>query len=304
MKISKQKKSTFISYDIYRGINDSILASIRKKFKNVDHNINDIISPIKISRYENKVGYVYFALLLPEYDTYENIVWKQTHAFVRNDYILFIDEDEWGWFDVLNTDKKNTSKEDGMTFFSDFIGNAMTGMFDILAKLQLRIERMEQSIFRNIPNNDQLSEIQNLKKNIINFKSVIIPLYEVFESYWEENSKKVDLHTQRHVRDILRKIKKLRDNLEDFHGITKLLSETNETLIARSTNETIKRLTLFNALLIGPSTIAAFFGMNIHFGWFTENASNGQIAPLLGIICIMIIMTSCVYLFFRKKKWI
>ena len=49
-----------------------------------------------------------------------------------------------------------------MTFFSDFIGNAMTGMFDILAKLQLRIERMEQSIFRNIPNNDQLSEIQNL----------------------------------------------------------------------------------------------------------------------------------------------
>ena len=95
MKISKQK-NTSISYDIYHGINDSILTSIRKKFKNVDHNINDIISPIKISRYENKVGYVYFALLLPEYDTYENIVWKQTHAFVRDDYILFIDEDEWG----------------------------------------------------------------------------------------------------------------------------------------------------------------------------------------------------------------
>lgn len=303
MRISKQK-NTSISYDIYRGINDDILTSIRKRFKNVEHNINDIISPIKISRYESKVGYIYFALLLPEYDIYENIAWKQTHAFVRDDYILFIDEDAWRWFDVLNANKKITNKDGGLAFFTDFMGNSVSGMFDILAKLQLRIENIEQSIFRNIPNNDQLSEIQNLKKNIINFKSVITPLYEVFEGYIEENGKKIDSYSQRHIRDILRKIKKLRDNLEDFHGITKLLSETNETLIARSTNETIKRLTLFNALLIGPSTIAAFFGMNIHFGWFTENASDGQIAPLLGIMCIMIIMTSSVYLFFRKKNWI
>ncbi len=182
--------------------------------------------------------------------------------------------------------------------------HAVVEMFDILAKIQLRIESIEKSIFQNISNNDQLSEIQNLKKNIINFKSVIAPLYEVFENYLEENAKKLDIHVQGHVKDVLRKIKKLRDNLEDFHGITKLLSETNETLIARSTNETIKRLTLFNALLIGPSTIAAFFGMNIHFGWFTDNASNGEIAPLLGIMLIMLIMTSCVYLFFRKKNWI
>lgn len=161
---------------------------------------------------------------------------------------------------------------------------------------------MEQSIFQNIPNNDQISEIQNLKKNIINFKSTLLPIYEVLSEYRDDT--KISTDEKHSIDDILRKIKKLMSNLDDFHDITKLLRETNETLIARSTNETIKRLTLFNALLLGPSMIAAFFGMNIHFGWFTENASNGEITPLFGIICIMILMTGGVYLFFKKRNWI
>jgi Mg2+ and Co2+ transporter CorA len=150
-------------------------------------------------------------------------------------------------------------------------------MFDILAKIQLRIEAMEQSIFQNIPNNDKISEIQSLKKIIINFKSVLIPLYEIFDEYDHDAVSKSEETELQIIESILRKIKKLIENLDNFHDITKLLRETNETLIARSTNETVKRLTLFNALLLGPSLIAAFFGMNIHFGWFTENASNGEI---------------------------
>ena len=159
-----------------------------------------------------------------------------------------------------------------MGVFYSFTINAIGNMFNILAQLQLRIETMEKSIFRNIPNNDQISEIQNLKKNIINFRSTLLPICEVFSDYRDET--KINDEEKRSIEDILRKVKKLMGNLDDFHDITKLLRETNETLIARSTNETIKRLTLFNALLLGPSMIAAFFGMNIHFGWFTENASD------------------------------
>ncbi len=98
---AKKSKNIPSIYDIYHGVDDNIIHYLKKEFKNVDHNISDIISPIKISRYENKTGYVYFALLLPEYDTYENIAWKQTHAFVKSDYVLFIDEDTWKGFDGL-----------------------------------------------------------------------------------------------------------------------------------------------------------------------------------------------------------
>ncbi len=43
-------------------------------------------------------------------------------------------------------------------------------------------------------------------------------------------------------------------------------------IIARMTNQTVRRLTLINIMLLGPSLIAAFFGMNVHFGWFSSLA--------------------------------
>lgn len=128
--------------------------------------------------------------------------------------------------------------------------HSVSKMFDILAKTQLRIESMEQSIFQNIPNNDKISEIQSLKKIIINFKSVLLPLYEVFDEYAHDTATKAAEHELQMIENILRKIKKLIENLDNFQDITKLLRETNETLIARSTNETVKRLTLFNALIL------------------------------------------------------
>lgn len=301
------KKHIQIPYEIYRWIDDGLIESLKKRFKNVEQTLGEIISPIKISRYEKKSGYTYFALLIPDYNEDENIVWKQTHIFIENKNVFFVDEDFWNWFDVL--DKKNSKISTkkytkASEFFCDFMDHAVSKMFDILAKTQLRIEIMEQSIFQNIPNNDKISEIQSLKKIIINFKSVLLPLYEVFDEYAHDTATKAAENESRMIESILRKIKKLIENLDNFHDISKLLRETNETLIARSTNETVKRLTLFNALLLWPSLIAAFFGMNIHFGWFTENATNGEIAPLFGIIVIMFLMAGGVYLFFRKKNWI
>ena len=170
-----------VKYDIYRWLDENFWPYVQKRFKNVQHTIDDIISPIKISRYEKKSQYTYFALLVPEYGLDENITWKQTHTFIGSKYILFIDEDMWIGFDGLRRNKKLASKKTtGLGFFYAFIESTVENMFTILARLQLRIEAIEQSIFRNLPNNDQISEIQNLKKNIINFKSTLLPICEVF----------------------------------------------------------------------------------------------------------------------------
>jgi Mg2+ and Co2+ transporter CorA len=83
----------------------------------------------------------------------------------------------------------------------------------------------------------------------------------------------------------------------------KLLTETNEMLIARNTNDNIRRLTLINILLLWPSAIGAFFGMNVHFGWMTVSETQNLI-PVMTIILIMILSTVGMYAFFRIKKWI
>lgn len=106
------------------------------------------------------------------------------------------------------------------------------------------------------------------------------------------------------IDDSLDKIKKLINRLDNFRDTMKLLTETNEMIMARSTNQTVRRLTLFNVLILGPSFIAAFFGMNMHFGWLSFLADQNNILPLSIIVALMIALTLGMFLFFKSKKWV
>ncbi len=106
------------------------------------------------------------------------------------------------------------------------------------------------------------------------------------------------------IDDSLDKIKKLINRLDNFRDTMKLLTETNEMIMARSTNQTVRRLTLFNVLILGPSFIAAFFGMNMHFGWLSFLVDQDEILPLSIIVALMVVLTLGMFLFFKSKKWV
>lgn len=60
----------------------------------------------------------------------------------------------------------------------------------------------------------------------------------------------IDEVSQEAIDDSLDKIKKLNNRLDNFRETMRLLTETNEMLIARSTNDNVRRLTLINVLLL------------------------------------------------------
>jgi len=123
-----------------------------------------------------------------------------------------------------------------------------------------------------------------VKKNIINFKSLLEPLEELVQEMVESHGKYVDRAGEEDLDDSLDKLKKLSNKLDNFQGTMSLLTETNELLIARSTNKTIKVLTVVNLFLFVPSVLAGFFGMNVYFGWHPDTEN---LAPLISILLVI-----------------
>ena len=79
-----------------------------------------------------------------------------------------------------------------------------------------------------------------------------------------------------------------------------MISEANEQLIARNTNEVIKVMTGTSIVIIIPSFIAAFFGMNIYLGW--DPAEHNWI-PLVFVFASIVASITGVILYFKKKNW-
>lgn len=188
--------------------------------------------------------------------------------------------------------------------FYELLDISVIRMFRLLTVIQNRVRALEATIFSESTGNDQISEIQDIKKNIINFKFILMPLEDMFDELTLKHSELIDGTGKEAIDDSLDKIKKLVNRLDNFRETMKLLTETNEMLMARSTNQNVRRLTLFNVLLLCPTLVAGFFGMNVHFGWFTALSDNAAMSPLLTIIVAMVFITLATYHFFIWKKWI
>jgi magnesium transporter len=62
-------------------------------------------------------------------------------------------------------------------------------------------------------------------------------------------------------------------------------------------NKIMKVFTLVSLMLMPPTLIASFFGMNVRFGWFGTSCVSWLIA-----LCLMAISTVVIFWIFKKRN--
>jgi magnesium transporter len=270
--------------------------------KNIEPlDIEDIFTDTNLSKVEVKKDYTYLALQLPEYESNTGFFQKkQVQLIFGTEYIIVIDENNYKNLQVFETQRSSgnikytNSKELALELY-DFL---ITRLIRVINKFRDEINDIEKSIFNFESSRDLILDIQILKKNIINFQSLMPPLQETLTELKKSSTTDLDKFK---IDDTQDKINKMLNNLSNFREQTALLTETNEVLIARSTNEIVKIMTFVNILFIIPTIIVGFFGMNVGFGWDTAGFTPYVI---LGIILFMFASMGMAYIIFKKKKWL
>jgi Mg2+ and Co2+ transporter CorA len=253
---------TFITKDYgtfkyfeYRGLDDVLRDKLLSEFRIHEEDVDDVFSPTQLSKFETRKTYLYFALQFPSIRPDTNrIQVQQIHVFVSKKFLFVIDEDGLTSIkDFYRVRNKLVTHEQYNSFdlFYELLDISVISMFQILETLHARVREVEETLFsEELHESDHISEIQNIKKAIINFKYIISPLYELLEEILRKNIALIDEVSREALDDSLDKIKKLTNRLDNFRETMKLLTETNEMLIARSTDNNIRRLTLINILLL------------------------------------------------------
>lgn len=241
-------------YYEYRGLTDALREKLEHEFHVHEDDLDDIFSPTQLSKYEIRKNYAYFALQFADKDASDRINTQQIHCFVSPKYLFVIDEDNFigiKEFDKIRNHLVDKEHYNSFDLFYELLDISVIRMFGLLHAIHGRVRVMESTIFSEEHfENDQISEIQDIKKNIINFKSLLAPLYDVLEEMTLKHTNLIDETGKEAIDDSLDKIKKLVNCLDNFRDTMKLLTETNEMIIARNTNQTVRRLTLFNVLLL------------------------------------------------------
>lgn len=206
-----------------------------------------------------------------------------------------------------NTILKNTKSVLAVSSFKkgpDYILNLILDeivdrYYPLLDNLENDIDDVEQLIFKEMPSNETLYRILNIKKELIKLRRISSYQKEVLYKLTRGDSKLISAEESVYYRNVYDHLVRVSDTTESYRDYAAGMLDSYLSIVNNKMNEVMKFLTIIATIILPLTFITGLFGMNFDFIPFLHD-QNGFIVSIILMALITIIMV----IWFKHKKWI
>ena len=179
------------------------------------------------------------------------------------------------------------------------LDHVVDGHFAVVEDLDDAIESLEELLFDP---NGRSTELQRrsfeLRKSLVHFRRVVLPMREVVNALLRRDLKVVDQDMQPYYQDVYDHVLRAAEWTESLRDLVSTILETNLTLQGNRLNETVRKLTAYAAILAVTTAITGFYGQNVPYPGFQEPSGfYTSLAVLLGAVLVL-------YMFFKRRGYL
>jgi magnesium transporter len=169
--------------------------------------------------------------------------------------------------------------------------------FPVVDGIGDELEELERAIFEKA-RQSQLQTILDMRRRLAVLRRVMLPHRQVFNHLAHSETAFVDESTALYFRDVYDNVLRLVDASDQQRDQMSSAKDTYLSVVSQKTNEVMKVLTLFSAILLPVTFIAGVYGMN--FDNMPELRTRyGYYGTLAGMLAV----ASGLFLWFRKRGW-
>jgi magnesium transporter len=262
--------------------------------------LEDVINVHQRPKVENYKNYNFIVVRMA--DLREKLETQQLSIFLGNNYVLTFQETESGCFDPIRSrirDKGGRIRQSGADYLAyAILDSCIDNYFPALEKYGEQIELLEDQVILH-PGNQFVSEIHEMKRDLLILRRAVWPLREAVNSLIREPSQFITDETRLYIRDCYDHTIQVIDLLENYRDIAGDLIEVYLSSVSNRLNEIMKILTIFTTIFIPLNFIAGLYGMN--FKNMPELNWRYGYPYALGLMAALIFG---MLLYFRRKGWL
>jgi magnesium transporter len=185
----------------------------------------------------------------------------------------------------------------------DIFHNLVKQMDKIAEKIVLNIREIQKNIigFRNI------SDIQKpffLNSYLIFYNTAMLGNMNAMKSFYNKNKSLIDSNIP-----LFDKYSDMVNDMEQVYSLTSIYRDVLSnaldayaSVINNNMTQVMKIVASISLILMIPTLIASFFGMNVYFPLISPNEPN--IIPLILILLVSTLPTGLIWWYFRKLNWL
>jgi magnesium transporter len=259
----------------------------------------------KLDEYDD---YYFLILHFPYFDKGNKFIRiREVKIFWGKDYIITIGKSHWvvkKLFEEMQEDLHDEDEDAQAKFASSdillytILDRLMLETYTLIMRIGAEVDLINYDIF-NKKARSIIELISVTRRNIIMLNTSFKPQLRVLHMF-EGGAIKgfVDpevLDMEDYWGNILDQYQKMFDSIEDYGELVEGLSSTFDSLQTNRTNDIMRLLTIFNAVLLPLTVVTGIFGMNLDFPFITN------VRAFWIVISAMVLITLALVFFFNHQ---
>jgi len=264
--------------------------------------LEDILNTDQHPKVDLENNYIYIVLKMLYYDKFSKEIKSEQVSFVLfDDCLISFQEFPGDVFDNirnrLQTNKNNIRSKGSDYLLYSLIDAIVDSYFNIFESIGDVLDKIENNLMNN-PTKSLLSDIYNLKRDIIFLRNSVWPLREIVSTLIKDEHILIDEKTTIYLRDVYDHIIQIINVIETYRDILSGMLDIYLSSMSNKTNEVMKVLTVFSTIFIPLTFLTGIYGMNFHY---MPELSSKYGYPIFWVITIALILFMINYL--KKKNW-
>ena len=196
---------------------------------------------------------------------------------------------------IEHTRRKETNVRNKYELILRLIYSSAVWFLKYLKQINNEVNAAEKELEKSIRNEDLL-HLMNLQKSLVYFNTSIRG-NEVMIGKLQNIFNEQDYQNNELTEDVLIELKQAHNQVNIYSDILTGTMDAFASIISNNVNTIMKRMTSLSIVLMVPTLIASFYGMNvdIHLDEFPH--------AFALIVCLSILLSALAFLIFRKIKW-
>lgn len=264
--------------------------------------IEDVISEVPRSKLDDYGNYLFMVFQLADYRGKEKgLTAREVDLFLTKNCLVTVHFDEHPVFESLYTKARKDDRlfSRGADFLSHAVLDSIVDNYNtVIDLLQFEVDAVEDDVFEE-PDEETVKTIFALRRDINDLKRIAAPQQEVLLHLTRNQHDLISEKSALYLSDIHDHLVRINETADSYRDTLISALEVYFSSISTRTNEIIKILTIFTAILMPPTFLVGLYGMNFRY--------MPEVTWKYGYIffwVVVVIVTIALLFFFKKKKWI
>jgi magnesium transporter len=187
------------------------------------------------------------------------------------------------------------------------IGGMLYGLLDYLVDshfaavqtLDEEIEALEDLLFDEHPRDSDLQRRSfELRKSLVRLRRVVLPMREVLNTLMRRDLHLVHDEMTPYYQDVYDHVLRASEWTESLRDLVTTIVETHLTIQSNRLNIITKKVTSWAAIIAVPTAITGFYGQNIPYPGFSNQAG------FISSTGLIVVLSGGLYLAFKRRDWL